>query len=289
LTGCCLVGKFPDLYDHGMNSEIAPVSTLIDTGAEYQVTAVRYSQRQTSTDEAYFRNQVYGSGDRAFDMGYFFWILQGQAGTFLFDTGFSAAAAERRSRAFLIEPMNALNELDISPESVDGLFLSHLHFDHTGHIDRFPNARVFVDRTEFDFWVHGYGRKQLFAASAESDDLAALTSMQERGQLTLLDGTSQVLPGVVSIHLGGHTPGQHILSVSTAGGPVILASDALHYYDEMNLDQPFALFSDIEGMYRGYEILREFEASGASVVAGHDMEVLDRFGFDDRLPFATFI
>jgi glyoxylase-like metal-dependent hydrolase (beta-lactamase superfamily II) len=272
-----------------MKTETAFVDTLIDTGAEYRVTAVRYSQRQTSTDEAYFRNQVYGSGDRAFDMGYFFWIMQGPSGTFLFDTGFSAAAAERRSRTFLIEPMQALNELEISPESVDGLFLSHLHFDHTGHVGNFPNARVYLDRTEYDFWVNGYGRKRLFAASSETDDLAALTSMKERGQLILLDGTTQVLPGVVSIHLGGHTPGQHILSVNTPDGSVVLASDALHYYDEMNLDQPFALFSDVEGMYRGYEILREFEESGARVVAGHDMEVLDRFGYDEQLPFATFI
>lgn len=272
-----------------MEPENSPIGTLVDTGAEYRVTAVRYSQRQTSTDEAYFRNQVYGSGDEAFDMGYFFWILQGQAGTFLFDTGFSAAAAARRSRTFFIEPMQALNELEIAPESVDGLFISHLHFDHTGHVGQFPNARVYLDRSEYDFWVHGYGRKQLLAASSEVDDLAALTAMLQRGQLELLDGTSQVLPGVISIHLGGHTPGQHVLSVNTASGSVILASDALHYYDEMNLDRPFTLFSDIEGMYRGYEILREFERSGARIVAGHDMQVLDRFGCDDRLPFATFI
>ena len=191
--------------------------------------------------------------------------------------------------AYLIEPIDALHSLGVSPEQVDAVFLSHLHFDHTGHVNRFPNARIYVDSLEYEFWVHGYGRKEVFAALAGADDLVALQDMTKSGRVTLLDGTSAVAPGLVSVRVGGHTPGQHILSVNTPGGPVVLASDALHFYDEMNRDRPFVLFTDVEDMFRGYELLRAFDDVGAKVVAGHDMDVTARFGNSSDAQFTTSI
>lgn len=270
-----------------MSSYSFRVADLIDSTETYEVFAIRYSERLTSTDEAYFRNGVYGEGSRPFTMAYFFWVIRGATGTFLFDSGFSSDAATHRSRTFLIEPLHALKEMSLTPEDVDALYLSHLHFDHTGHLDQFPRAEVFVESQEFDFWTQGCGRKKMLAASSESTDLLALEAMHRRGRARFLEGTSVVQPGIVSIHVGGHTPGQHILSVNTVNGPVVLASDALHYYDELYLDRPFALFTDVEDMYRGYELLRQLESAGVKVVAGHDMAVIERYGVEDSAPFLT--
>lgn len=267
----------------------SPLDGLIDDAAHYEVTAIRYSQRQTSTDEAFYRNKAYGEPGRSLDMAFYFWVVQGSEGTLLFDTGFSSDSAQQRSLTFLREPLVALADMGIKPKDVDAVFLSHLHFDHTGHADCFPNAQVFVDQLEFDFWTSGYGRKRAFEVVAARSDLEALHEMKKTGQLQLLDGSMPVRPGVVSIRVGGHTPGQHILSVKTKEGVVVLASDALHFYDEMNLDRPFVLFTDVEDMFRGYELLRTFEQSGAKVVAGHDMQVMDRFRASDESPFATSI
>jgi glyoxylase-like metal-dependent hydrolase (beta-lactamase superfamily II) len=265
------------------------LTEFLDSGADYRVTAIQYSQRTTSTDDSFYRNKLYGEPDRSIEMPFFFWLIQGGQGTFLFDTGFSAASASKRSLTFLVEPVRALQALGVEPEDIDAVFLSHLHFDHTGHLHEFVNAHVYVDAMEYDFWVSGYGRKQAFAAVAGADDLAALQDMKKSGQATLLDGTCSVAPGIVSIRVGGHTPGQHILSVNTPDGPVVLASDALHFYEEMERDRPFVLFTDVQDMYRGYELLRAFEEAGAKVVAGHDMDVTRRFGSHGDQKFTTSI
>jgi glyoxylase-like metal-dependent hydrolase (beta-lactamase superfamily II) len=76
--------------------------------------------------------------------------------------------------------------------------------------------------------------------------------------------------------VGGHTLGQSILRVATASGEVVLASDALHCYEEMGLDRPFATFADLAGTYRAFDRLRELESSGATIIAGHDPLVTDR-------------
>ena len=77
-----------------------------------------------------------------------------------------------------------------------------------------------------------------------------------------------------------------MLVVEAAGGPVILASDATHYYEEVELERPFEVLVDLEEMYEGYATLRELAARpGAVLVPGHDPAVCRRFPSDDGLVY----
>lgn len=264
---------------------------LVDRGAEYEVYAFEYATRLTSTDESYFRNPLYGEGNQPFTMGYYFWPLVGGGKTYLVDTGYSLIAATRRGRDFLITPVEALRAFGLDPASVDRVLLTHLHYDHTGNVRAFPNASVSLDHAEYHFWTQGHGRKPMPWGSAEDDDIEHLIDVQREGRLMLLDGTSVVAPGVKAVRVGGHTPGQQVITVNTASGPVVLASDAVHYYDEMALDRPFSLFTDLSAMYDAYELLRNLEGEGAQIIAGHDRDVPRRYGTleDQGLPFVTRI
>jgi glyoxylase-like metal-dependent hydrolase (beta-lactamase superfamily II) len=87
-----------------------------------------------------------------------------------------------------------------------------------------------------------------------------------------------VAPGIDLLHVGGHTPGQAILTVRSGARQVILTSDAVHYYAELELDRPFAIVADVPAMYAAYDQIRELErVPGAVVVAGHDPGVMTRF------------
>jgi glyoxylase-like metal-dependent hydrolase (beta-lactamase superfamily II) len=58
----------------------------------------------------------------------------------------------------------------------------------------------------------------------------------------------------------------------------VIASDALHYYDEMRLDRPFTHVADLPAMYQGLERLRDLTAGDARLlVAGHDPDVMRQF------------
>jgi glyoxylase-like metal-dependent hydrolase (beta-lactamase superfamily II) len=58
----------------------------------------------------------------------------------------------------------------------------------------------------------------------------------------------------------------------------VLASDAVHYYEELERDRPFVVVADLEQMYRGFDTVSELAASpGATLVAGHDPDVMHRF------------
>jgi len=62
------------------------------------------------------------------------------------------------------------------------------------------------------------------------------------------------------------------------GGTVVLASDALHFYEEVERDRPFAILADLPGMYRAYDTLAQLAAQPRThLVAGHDPLVRTRF------------
>jgi len=60
-----------------------------------------------------------------------------------------------------------------------------------------------------------------------------------RGRVRFHDGDAELFPGI-SLHLiGGHTMGLQVVRVATRRGAVVLASDASHFYANMEQTRPF--------------------------------------------------
>lgn len=248
-----------------------------------EVLAVRYGTRTATKSESYLNFHVYGEPDESFEMDYFFWLVRGPSGTVLVDCGFSAEAGARRGRTTLVDPVAALSALGVEPADVDRLVVSHAHYDHIGNLHRFPNAEVVLARREYEFWTGPYAGRLQFAHSTEADELAHLAVLHEEGRLRLVEDTLDLAPGIELVVVGGHTPGQLVTQVATDTGTVVLAADALHFYEELERDRPFFVVSDLIEMYKGFDVLREMtEDPGRLLVAGHDAAVGTRF--TDRVP-----
>ena len=78
--------------------------------------------------------------------------------------------------------------------------------------------------------------------------------------------------------MAGHSPGQQVFVVKTAGQPIVLASDAVHFYEELEHDRPFAIVVNLLEMYSAYAMLRQLgQELSAVIVPGHDPRVTERF------------
>jgi glyoxylase-like metal-dependent hydrolase (beta-lactamase superfamily II) len=210
-------------------------------------------------------------------MDYFFWLLRSPDETILVDTGWDPEVAARRGRVLHISPAEAMERLGVRSDTVSRVVLTHLHWDHTGNVDRFPDAELVVQERELAFWGSPMGKRLQFAAHAEQSDIEQVLQADRDGRVTRLRGDAQLAPGLEARLVGGHSPGQTILLAETASGPVVLASDAIHYYEEMERDWPCSLLVDVAETYAGYDLLRELEAEGRRIVAGHDPLVMERF------------
>lgn len=240
--------------------------------------AVRYGTRTATKAESYLNYHVYGDPDARFGMDYFFWVVRDSTRTILVDCGYSPEVGERRGRSLLVDPVDALRGLGVDPATVDQVVASHAHYDHIGNLDRFPAAEVVMSRREYEFWTGPYGGRVQFGHSTEAAELAHLATLRAEDRLRLVDSTLDLAPGLELIVVGGHTPGQLVAQATVDGGVAVLATDALHFYEEIERDRPFFVVADLEDMYRGLDLLREMTSDpGRVLVAGHDAEVNRRF------------
>jgi glyoxylase-like metal-dependent hydrolase (beta-lactamase superfamily II) len=244
----------------------------------YEVLAVRYGTRMTSRAAVYHGYEQVGEPDRPLRMDYFFWLLRRDAGTILVDCGFEPAVGERRGRTTLVAPLEALDRLGVSRDSLESIVVTHLHYDHTGALDAFPSATLVVQRRDLEFWS-APGLAAEHAAHVEMGEVAFVADAVEAGRARVLDGAAIVAPGVAAILVGGHSPGQQSLVVKGEQGAVLLTSDAIHY-DEEAADPrlQFAIFTNLEEMVAGYGLLQSVaERTGAALVPGHEPAVAERF------------
>jgi N-acyl homoserine lactone hydrolase len=157
-----------------------------------------------------------------------------------------------------------LAALDIDAGRIDRLVLSHLHFDHAGGAALLPNARLVVQKKEWE--------------AGGDEDIRARCSFDTRDyqlghDVELVEGEHDVFGDgrVVCLPTHGHTPGHQSLKLRLDDGrEVVLCADACYLcrnLDEMKL--PSIVF-DKAVMMKSLERLAALRAGGASMVYGHD-------------------
>lgn len=246
--------------------------------AQYEAHALRYASRSSTKAAEFFRYDVYRRPDEPQEMDYFFWLVRDATRTVLVDCGFDRVRGAAKNRHQDVDPIELLARMDVAPEQVDHVVVSHMHYDHVGNLGLFPNATVSMTRQEYECWSGPYGDRELMRAFVDPDELRVVQDLAKEERLHLVDGSAELFPGIVVTLLGGHTPGQAMVEVGTGSGRVVLATDAVHYYEELERDRPFKLFTDLPGMYRAYDVLRELSTRpDTTLVAGHDPRVRTMF------------
>jgi glyoxylase-like metal-dependent hydrolase (beta-lactamase superfamily II) len=229
----------------------------------------------------FHRYEEYGEPDGPQEMTYYVWVLRSGERTILVDSGYSTAGGARRNRGHLIAPLEALARVGVRPADVDLVVNTHLHYDHTGHLTAF-DAPLLVSATELEQWTSPLAARDHFAVHIEPDEIAAVAAYDD---LVVMGAEHEVAPGVLALEVGGHSFGQVILVVDGEEAPVVLASDAVHFYEELERDRACAVLTDLPRVYAAYDVIRALvDELGARVLAGHDPLVMDRF---PRLPGAN--
>lgn len=240
----------------------------------WQVVIVKHGTRATTRSDAYMNYAFYGEPDGPHRLDYYLWVLRRGDQVVIVDTGYSGDEGRRRGREVLIDPLDALRALGVDPDAGHPVVVTHAHYDHIGNIGAFRSSPVYVAREEYAFWTGPMARRVLFAHFGDLGGIAALRTAEDAGRLRVFDGTTEVAPGVEVTTVGGHTPGQAIVTVDTTAGPVVLASDAVHFHEELERDMLFQSMADLPRSFEALERLRGLP--GARIVSGHDAGELSR-------------
>jgi glyoxylase-like metal-dependent hydrolase (beta-lactamase superfamily II) len=246
---------------------------------QYQVVIAKHGTRRTVRSDVFLNYALYGEPDDPIGMDYFVWIARNADRTVVIDTGYSQAGGRKRGREILVEVPELYRRLGVDPSDVEVVAITHAHYDHIGNLGLFPSAPIVLARSEYDFWTGPHADRPLFHHSVEDDELARLRSLVDQGRVELFRERRELAPGIEIIEVGGHTPGQSVVTVPTSEGVVLLASDAIHYYEEYERAMPFTSVADLVGMYDSFETVRGMVQRGEvqHIVSGHDPGPLQRF------------
>jgi len=235
---------------------------------DYEVIAIRYA-----TVDRYARENFLHAvdPDAPMPMDYFIWVIRGHGEQVVVDTGFKEAAAQTRKRRYLHCPVTALSKLGIEAQSVKHLIITHLHYDHAGNLDQFPEALVHLQEAEVAYATGKYMLHEPLRNAYDSEHIATAVKMVHNGQVRFYEGSGEVLPGITLHRIGGHTAGLQVVRVHTSRGWVVIASDASHFYDNLRQRNPFPIVQDVGAMLQGFG---ELERLADHIVPGHDPVVL---------------
>ena len=169
----------------------------------YELYAIRYAMRDAKRSEHFIGGDPH---DGPMPMDYFVWLARCGEHNVVIDTGFTEAVATRRGRQFLHCPIDTMAALGVAADAVQDVILTHLHYDHSGHFDRFANARFHLQEKELHFATGKYMRHPRMSYSFEVDDVCGIVRMNYKQRLMFYDGDDELCPGIRLHRTGGQKP-----------------------------------------------------------------------------------
>ena len=240
----------------------------------HEIYAIKYGHHDRQARENYIGGDPHDGLD---PLDFYVWAIVGPHGTFVIDTGFDEAMAKKRSRNITKPVRDGLAAVGISPESVKNVIVSHLHYDHTGNYDLFPQAHYHLQDGEMDYATGRCMCHPHLRLPFEADDVVAMVRKVFAGRVTFHDGVDEIAPGITVHRIGGHSKGLQCVRVKTRRGYVVVASDTSHLYAHFQGGRVFPITYNVGEVLEGYETLKKLASSPHHIVPGHDPAVLKRY------------
>lgn len=214
---------------------------------------------------------------RTVDIAMMVWLLRSPGRRVLVDAGFYRQKfLDSWKPADFARPSEAVARAGVPADSITDIIISHIHWDHMDGIDLFPNARIWIQRDEYGYYVREDGTPA--HAAIDSLDAAMIAGLMKAGRVTLVDGDAkEILPGLTVYTGGKHTFASQYVGVRMAKGTAVVASDNVYLYENLDKHLPIAQTLDATSNLAAQERMKKIATSPRLIVPGHDPAVFQRF------------
>jgi glyoxylase-like metal-dependent hydrolase (beta-lactamase superfamily II) len=260
---------------------IARIAILLTTAIasaqtpQYDVYAIRYA-----TLPGFPVSDLIKGADesRKIDIAMMVWLVRGGGHTIVVDSGFYRPQFFKNWKvADFVRPDEAVARAGVKPEEVTDLILTHAHWDHADGAGLFPKAQVWIQKEEYRYYTAEAWQPGGKHGGIEPQDMAYLLRANTEGRLHLVDGDREILPGVRVFIGGRHTWASQYVSVTAKPGPIVLASDNMYLYENIDKHLPIAQTFDAASNLAAQDKMKTLVKDPRFIIPGHDPAVLTRF------------
>jgi len=242
---------------------------------EYEIYALRYA-----TVPNFPVAELVAGADpaRKLDIAMMIWLVRGGGHTILVDSGFyHEHYLEEWNVHDYVKPSEAIGKLGLKPEDVTDVIISHMHWDHAGGMDLFPKARIWIQKDEFQYYTGEAWQTKDTHGGIDPDDVLALVKLNTESRVGLVDGDAREIIPRITCYIGGkHTYQSQYVGVNTKAGVVVLASDNMYLYENLEKHVPIRATLDAASNLRAQDRMKQL-ATSKLIIPGHDPAVMTKF------------
>ena len=253
---------------------IAPV--FAQPKPQYEIYAIRYA---TIPDFSVAGLVAGADRSRKLDIAMMVWLVRGGGKNILVDSGFYREQFFKQWHVNdFVKPSEAIGRLGLKPEDITDVIISHMHWDHADGLDLFPKARIWLQKEELEYYAGSGWQSPRTHGGIDPEDVLAAVKLNTQGRVGLVNGDAQeIIPGITCYTGGKHTYASQFVGVNTAAGTVVLASDNMYLYENMEKHVPIAATLDAASNLRAQDRMKQMAASPQLVIPGHDPAVMKNF------------
>jgi glyoxylase-like metal-dependent hydrolase (beta-lactamase superfamily II) len=224
-----------------------------------------------------------GPQNDSVNINFMIWLIKGDHGrNILVDAGFQNDIPE--AKAFDIvhyeRPDSTLAKLGLQPGDITDIILSHPHWDHIDGIGLFPNAHIWIQKEDFNYFVGAAWQKDGHNGGFNKRDVRMLMDLNLAGKLTLVDGDDkEIIPGITVYTGSRHTYNSEYAAVNTGRNKIILASDNIWVYYSLEHLLPAAPGGTLDpaGYVKAMERMKTLVTNPRYIIPGHDAKIFTIF------------
>jgi glyoxylase-like metal-dependent hydrolase (beta-lactamase superfamily II) len=247
----------------------------LEAQPKYEVYAIRYG---VIPDFAVAGLIADADKTRKMDIAMMVWLVRGGGRNILVDTGFYRPQFFKSWKVNdFIRPDEAVAKAGVKPDEITDVILTHAHWDHADGTDLFPKAQVWIQKDEYAYYTGAAWQPGGKHGGIDPEDVDVLLKTNIAGRLHLVDGDQEIAPGV-RVYIGGkHTWQSQYVGIATRSGTVVLASDNMYLYENLDKHVPIAQTFDRDSNLRAQDRMKTIAGKPELIVPGHDPAVLTRF------------
>lgn len=211
------------------------------------------------------------------------WLIKGSDGhNILVDSGFlnDLDDAKEFKVTNYIRPDSVLFKLGLNPGDITDIILTHPHWDHIDGVGLFPNAQVWMQKEDYNYFVSGAWQKGGHNGGYQKRDVLMMVDKNLAGKLTLVDGDDQeIIPGIKVYTGSRHTFNSQYVLVQTGTNKVIIASDNIWVYYSLDHLVPPATGGTLDpaGYVKAMQRMKTMVSDTKFILPGHDDKVFSKF------------
>jgi glyoxylase-like metal-dependent hydrolase (beta-lactamase superfamily II) len=212
-----------------------------------------------------------------------FWLIKGENGkNILVDAGFLNGLEEAKNYGVsnYTRPDSMLLKIGLKATDITDIILTHPHWDHMDGVDLFPNAQVWIQKEDYNYFTGFAWQKDGRANDFSKRDVRKIVELNLSGKLTLVDGDNkEIIPGIKVYTGARHTFNSQYVLVESGADKIIIASDNANYY--YNIDHlksvPTNATFDTSAYVKAIVRMKALASNAKFIIPGHDDLMFSKF------------